>query len=45
MKETKEQLATNVAYVKSIRAWKSVAKIDQDQGLVVGYIKGVVLFI
>ena len=38
-KETKEQLATNVAYVKSIRAWKSVAKIDQDQGLVVGYIK------
>lgn len=36
---TKKQLATEVVKVKAIRAWKNVNMPDQDQGIVVGYIK------
>lgn len=36
---TKTELATGVSKVKAIRAWKNVNLLDQDQGLVVGYIK------
>ena len=36
---TKTQLDTGVARVRAIRAWKNVNLPDQDQGIVVGYIK------
>lgn len=36
---TKVQLATSVAKVRAIRAWKNINYADRDQGIVVGYIK------
>jgi len=36
---TKNQLETDVLKVKALRAWKNVNVPDQDQGIVVGYIK------
>lgn len=36
---TRNQLATGVAQVRAIRAWKNRFLPDQDQGVVVGYIK------
>ncbi len=36
---TKEQLSSDVVYVRAIRAWKNVNFADKDQGIVVGYIK------
>lgn len=36
---TKAQMDTDVTRVRAIRAWKNVNLPDQDQGIVVGYIK------
>jgi hypothetical protein len=36
---SKNQLSTDVVLVKAIRAWKNRYLADQDQGIVVGYIK------
>jgi hypothetical protein len=37
--DTLIELATGVSKVKAIRAWKNMNFIDQDQGVVAGYIK------
>lgn len=36
---TKYEMATGVNKVKAIRAWKNMNFVDQDQGVVAGYIK------
>jgi len=36
---TKQELATNVVYVRALRGWKNVNFVDKDQGIVAGYIK------
>jgi len=36
---TKQELAQDVVYCRSIRAWKNLNMADKDQGIVVGYIK------
>jgi len=36
---TKQELAVGVTYVRVIRGWKNVNFVDQDQGIVAGYIK------
>ncbi|HZJ98512.1 MAG TPA: hypothetical protein VFC79_00810, partial [Tissierellaceae bacterium] len=37
--ESKQELDTNVVYVRALRGWKNVNFIDKDQGIVAGYIK------
>ncbi len=36
---TKQELATNVKYVRAIRGWKNVNFINRDQGIIAAYIK------
>ncbi len=36
---SKQELATNVKYVRALRGWKNVNFIDKDQGIIAGYIK------
>jgi len=36
---TKQELDTNVVYVRALRGWKNVNFVDDDQGIIAGYIK------
>lgn len=36
---SKQELATNVKYVRALRGWKNVNFIDKDQGIIAAYIK------